>query len=71
MTDPVYRKLDYVGTSTSTIEAAVANAVACASAASPGEAVDWFEIIETRGAVRDGKVQQYQVVIKVGIRCKT
>ena len=66
MTDAVYRKQEYIGTSLNSIEEAIGNAVA---AAANGAHVDWFEVQETRGAVRDGKVHQYQVVIKVGIRC--
>jgi hypothetical protein len=67
MSDPVFRKLEIVGTSAVSIEDAIARGVA---AVATGEAVDWFEVLETRGAVRDGKVHQYQVVLKVGVRVK-
>jgi hypothetical protein len=30
--------------------------------------MDWFEVVETRGHVQDGKVAHWQVVIKVGFR---
>jgi hypothetical protein len=30
--------------------------------------LDWFEVVETRGHVVDGKVGHYQVVLKVGFR---
>jgi flavin-binding protein dodecin len=26
----------------------------------------WFEVAQMRGAVKDGKVQRYQVTLKVG-----
>ena len=67
MTDAVFRKLEIVGTSSASIEDAIARGVAAAAA---GDEVDWFEVQETRGAVRNGKVHQYQVVLKVGIRIK-
>ena len=67
MSDPVFRKLEIVGTSALSIEDAIARGVAAVAA---GETVDWFEVLETRGAVRDGKVHQYQVVLKVGVRVK-
>jgi hypothetical protein len=67
MTDAVFRKLEIVGTSTLSIEDAIARAVASAAT---DNAVDWFEVLETRGAVRDGNIHQYQVVLKVGVRVK-
>jgi dodecin len=30
--------------------------------------VNWFEVVETRGHISNGKVAHYQVVIKVGFR---
>lgn len=66
MSATVYKKIDLVGTSKLGVEDAIANAVAHAAAA--GEAVDWFEVVETRGAVRDGKVVEYQVVVQLGCR---
>ena len=66
MSDRVYKKVELVGTSEIGIEDAISNAVA--AAAKTLEHVDWFEVIETRGHVNDGKVAHYQVVIKVGFR---
>ncbi len=68
MTDAVFRKLEIIGTSTVGIEDAIARGVAAVTAT--GDTADWFEVLETRGAVRDGKVHQYQVVLKVGVRVK-
>jgi flavin-binding protein dodecin len=28
--------------------------------------LSWFQIVETRGKIDDGKIQQWQVSIKVG-----
>ncbi len=66
MSDRVYKKVELVGTSEIGIEDAISNAVA--TAAQTLEHIDWFEVIETRGHVNDGKVAHYQVVIKVGFR---
>ena len=66
MSDRVYKKVELVGTSEIGIEDAISNAVT--TAAQTLEHVDWFEVMETRGHVNDGKVAHYQVVIKVGFR---
>ena len=52
------------GSSGESIEDAIQNAVGRASRAL--RQVGWFEVIETRGHVEDGKVAHYQVTIKVG-----
>ncbi len=62
----VYHKVELVGTSSDSIEDAIAAAIAHAGA--HGHTVDWFEVIETRGAVKDGAVSTYQVVLKAGAR---
>lgn len=66
MADPVYRKVQIVGTSAKSFDEAVANAVASAKAES--RTMSWFEVLEQRGSVADGKIQQYQVTIQVGYR---
>lgn len=65
MAEPVYRKQELVGTSPDSIEDAIRSAVTAASQA--GDRVDWFEVIEVRGAVRDGQVKNFQVVLKAGV----
>jgi flavin-binding protein dodecin len=66
MSDSVFKKVEIVGTSGSSLEDAVANAVAKAAESMTG--LSWFEVVEQRGAISDGKVQQYQVTIRIG--CK-
>ena len=66
MSNHVYKKVELVGTSETSIEDAISNAVT--AAAQTLEHVDWFEVMETRGHISDGKVAHYQVVIKVGFR---
>jgi dodecin len=64
--DHVYRKTELVGSSTTSIEDAIQTAIA--RAAKTVRNIEWFEVSETRGHVRDGKVAHYQVVLKVGFR---
>ena len=66
MAGHVYKKIEIVGTSTESISGAVANAVAKASATIRNMA--WFEVIEQRGRISDGKIDQYQVTVKIGFR---
>jgi len=66
MPNRVYKKVELVGTSQEGIEDAIRNAVSTASATL--EHLDWFEVVEVRGHIRDGAVDHYQVVIKVGFR---
>ena len=64
MDDHVYRVIEVVGTSQESIEAAVRNAVKRASATIRN--LRWFEIARTSGHIHDGKVQHFQVTLKVG-----
>lgn len=66
MADPTYKKVEIVGTSTQSLSDAVNNAIAKASQTL--HHLNWFEIVEQRGSISDGKVQQFQVTIKVGFR---
>lgn len=67
MTDHhTYKLTELVGSSKTSIEDAIENALAeCAKSV---RHMDWFEVLETRGHIKDGKVAHYQVVIKVGFR---
>lgn len=62
----VYKKVEVVGSSPTSIEDAISHAVAECSKTLKN--VEWFEVQETRGHVKDGKVAHYQVVLKVGFR---
>ena len=66
MPDSVYKKVELVGTSPNSISDAINNAIAAASATL--DKVTWFEVSEMRGHVENGKVSQYQVVLKIGFR---
>lgn len=62
--DHIYKKLELVGTSPESIEKAVENAISRANASVRN--LRWFEIVETRGHVEDGRIAHWQVTIKVG-----
>lgn len=64
MADPVYKHLDLTGTSTKSLEDAVDNAIRRASKTIRG--MKWFEVVETRGSVQDGKVERWQVTVRIG-----
>jgi flavin-binding protein dodecin len=64
MTDHVYRLIEVVGSSPSSVEDAIQSAIAKASKTI--RHIRWFEVIETRGQVEDSKVAYYQVTLKVG-----
>ena len=66
MADPVYKKIQLVGTSTESFSGAAANAID--KAAETLRNMSWFEVVEQRGSIADGKIQQYQVTVNVGFR---
>jgi flavin-binding protein dodecin len=66
MTNHVYKLVDLVGSSTAGIDDAIRNAIE--TAALTIRNIDWFEVVESRGHVKDGKVAHYQVTLKVGFR---
>jgi flavin-binding protein dodecin len=61
-----YKKLELVGSSTTSIEDAINNALA--EAAKSVELMEWFEVAEMRGHIENGAVGHYQVTLKVGFR---
>jgi flavin-binding protein dodecin len=64
MSDHVYKTVELVGSSTDGFDAAVKTAVKRA-----GETLRnlrWFEVVETRGHIEDGRIAHWQVTLKVG-----
>jgi flavin-binding protein dodecin len=61
-----YKLIELVGTSTKSYEDAIQNAVT--QAAKSLKALSWYEVIQMRGAIIDGKVTEYQVILKVGFK---
>lgn len=64
MSEHVYKLLELTGSSSTSIEDAVANAIA--KAAKTMRNMHWFQVVETRGQVADGRVSRWQVTLKVG-----
>jgi flavin-binding protein dodecin len=66
MADRTYVVNEIVGTSTESINDAIRNGIRRASGTLRN--LDWFEVVETRGAIQDGEIGHYQVTMKVGFR---
>lgn len=64
MSGHTYKAIEIVGSSEVSIEDAIRGAVEKASETI--ERIDWFEVVETRGHVVDGKVAHLQVTMKLG-----
>ncbi|MEW8508256.1 MAG: dodecin [Candidatus Thiodiazotropha sp.] len=68
MSDHVYKKIQLVGSSRTSTDDAIRNAIARA-----GETIanlNWFEVLETRGHIENGQVAHWQVTINIGFRLK-
>lgn len=64
--DHVYKQIELVGSSSTSTEDAISQAIARASETLRN--LDWFEVTEMRGHIKDGKVAHWQVALKVGVR---
>ena len=62
----VYKKIELVGSSTDSVEDAIRGAIGKASETTRN--LDWFEVDEIRGWIRDGAPQHFQVTLRVGFR---
>jgi hypothetical protein len=69
MSDNVYKVIEIVGSSPTSIEDAIEGAIARASATVRD--IGWFEVVETRGHVQGGKVAHYQVTLKIGFTLRS
>ena len=61
-----YKIVELVGTSPASF--AEATRAAVAEAAKTVRHMDWFEVVEERGRIADGKVQEFQVTLKIGFK---
>ncbi|HSJ23629.1 MAG TPA: dodecin [Longimicrobiales bacterium] len=64
MNDHVYKVVELTGSSTSSMEDAIRNAVRRASQTLRN--LRWFEVIDTRGHIENGDIGHWQVTLKVG-----
>jgi dodecin len=62
----VYKTLELTGSSTTGSDDAVRTAIE--RAAKTVRNMDWFEVVETRGHIADGKIAHWQVTLKIGFR---
>ena len=66
MSEHIYKVIELVGSSTTSSDDAVQNAIARASKTLKN--LDWFQLVETRGHLVDGQIAHFQVTLKVGFR---
>jgi dodecin len=66
MPNRTYKLEEIVGVSETSSDDAIQNALARAAQTLKG--LDWFEVVETRGTIADGRVTQFQVTLKIGFR---
>ena len=66
MSEHVYKQIELTGSSPKSSDDAVR--IALEKASKTLRNMHWFEVVETRGHVEDGKILHCQVTIKVGLR---
>lgn len=66
MSHHTYRVTEIVGSSHEGLDSALRNAIERASETL--RHLDWFEVTQVRGNITDGRIEHYQVGIKVGFR---
>jgi flavin-binding protein dodecin len=66
MANRTYVVNEIVGTSTEDVNSAIRNGIKRASRTL--RHLDWFEVVEVRGAIMDDDVAHYQVTMKIGFR---
>ncbi len=66
MANHVYKFVELTGSSTVGSDDAIRNAVE--TAAKTLRNLDWFEVLENRGHIADGKIAHWQVTIKIAFR---
>jgi len=66
MAGNTYKSIELTGTSATSIEDAVQTAIA--TSGKTVRNMSWFEVVETRGKIKDNKVAEWQVTMKVGFK---
>lgn len=64
MADHVYKTIELAGSSTTGTDEAIRTAIA--KAATTIRNMRWFEVVNTRGHIEDGRIAHWQVTVKVG-----
>jgi flavin-binding protein dodecin len=66
MDEHIYKQVELTGSSKTSIEEAIQNAITKASKTLRN--VHWFQVVDTRGYIENSKVSYWQVTIKLGFR---
>lgn len=66
MQDHVFKTIEITGVSTTSSDEAVR--VAIAKASESIQHIKWFQVIDTRGYIENGRVVDWQVTVKIGFR---
>ncbi len=66
MSEHIYKQVELTGTSKTSVEDAVQNAIAKASQTLRN--IHWFQVVETRGYIENNTIDYWQVTIKLGFR---
>lgn len=66
MSAHVYKTIEITGSSAKSSDDAIQTAITKAAASVHN--MDWFEVVETRGHIEDGKIGHWQVTVKIGFR---
>lgn len=64
--DRVYKKIEVIGISSTGFDDAIKKAVE--KAASTLHGLSWFEVVEKHGRIQDGKITEFQAVVKVAFK---
>lgn len=62
----IFKKVEIVGTSTTSFAAAVSDAIE--EAGKSIRHMSWFEVVEQRGRIQDGKIAEYQATLRIGFK---
>lgn len=68
MSDHVYKHIEITGSSSKSYQEAIENAVE--RSAKSVQNMRWFQVLESRGHIENGKVSHWQVTIKIGFTLK-
>lgn len=66
MSDNVYSVTEIVGSSPDSVGDAIQNAISTASKTLRN--LEWFEVVEIRGHIKDDSVGHFQVALKIGFK---
>jgi flavin-binding protein dodecin len=64
MSDHVYKLIELTGSSAKSFDDAVQNAIGKASKTMRN--MQWFQVLETRGHIQEGRIAHWQVTLKIG-----